>query len=332
MIDQLIYRYAQAILVNLRSQGQGKEAALFHQKIGTCLRHAWDNPVTANAEMLQIVNSRLSSHLQLNLPLDQPSTPSPHQTSTPSPRQLPKESQTKGAGTASHSPSTDAESPSPTSPPTTPRGNDTSVSANVASSPSSSPTKNDSRSDGDDEWVPDYDNDDVADEFFVPDNFYDRDNEETILPDLIERDQDSDVSDDESEDQPAPAPKKRIRRRRGATGIKRKILREIVSQSYQCILSNKAYIGKSLKHDGGKPAMIKPGSQEEQIIVKYKEEGCSFRVTTEFVNNNRLQRVIKIEVSVSAVRNHFRSMQKIITPIEKRAQGNSDATSVWAQA
>ena len=116
-----------------------------------------------------------------------------------------------------------------------------------------------------------------------------------------------------------------------ADGNWRKV-KEVVSQTYQCIISNDRYVGKTRKHGGGNPAMIKPGSEEEQVIAKFKEEGCSFSDVIDYVNDNREKRGIKIEVSRSAVMSHFSRMQKIVTPIGKRAQGNSDATSVWAIA
>ena len=72
MIHQLIYIYAESILLKLRSsEGQSKEAESFHQKIGICLQQSWDNPTAVNAQMLEIVNSQLPTQSQLSLLVDQ---------------------------------------------------------------------------------------------------------------------------------------------------------------------------------------------------------------------------------------------------------------------
>ena len=142
MLHPMIYKYASAILQNLRSDtSQGIEASSFHHKIGLCLKQSWHDPVTANAQMLQIVNLQLPPHLQLNL--TEESLP------PKSPIISPKVSQTQDS-----TPSTDTESPSPQARPKAPEANNTSIA--VASLPAPSSVDNDYCSDDDEDFVPDH--------------------------------------------------------------------------------------------------------------------------------------------------------------------------------
>ena len=69
-----------------------------------------------------------------------------------------------------------------------------------------------------------------------------------------------------------------------SNGNYRKV-KEVVNQTYECVNSNDAYVGKSTRKGDGNPTLVMPGSQEEQIIAKYKEEGCSFTTVTEYAND-----------------------------------------------
>jgi hypothetical protein len=80
----------------------------------------------------------------------------------------------------------------------------------------------------------------------------------------------------------------------------------------------------------GVPWTIKRGSVEEQIIAEKMENGCSFQKTQMWVNDYLGENGLT-PVTQSAVISAYHNMVKVITPINKRAQGSSDAGSEWAQ-
>ncbi|KAL7554754.1 hypothetical protein ACHAWF_018297 [Thalassiosira exigua] len=108
-------------------------------------------------------------------------------------------------------------------------------------------------------------------------------------------------------------------------------VKTVLKRTWDCLRSRTRYDGK-IKWAGGGKRFIKPGSEEEQDIARYKEEGCSFTEVTWAINDNRARRGETEPVTRSAVFSAFQKMCKIVQPINKRSQGNSDVNSDWAKA
>ena len=109
-------------------------------------------------------------------------------------------------------------------------------------------------------------------------------------------------------------------------------VKTVVAQTYECMQGSKRYAGSSLRQRGSPLVRIAVGSDEEQDIAKYKEDGCSFTETTDFLNDKRARNGNFNSLTRSAVIGAYSRMNKVVTPVGKRAQGNSDANSAWAKA
>ena len=65
------------------------------------------------------------------------------------------------------------------------------------------------------------------------------------------------------------------------------------------------------------------------MIAQYKEQHYSFTEVKDFINDRRMRLGCEEDDAVtrSAVYSAYKKMVKIVTPINKRAQGNSDRNS-----
>ena len=65
------------------------------------------------------------------------------------------------------------------------------------------------------------------------------------------------------------------------------------------------------------------------MIAQYKEQHCSFKEVKEFINDRQMHLGYDENdaVTKSAVYSAYKKMAEIVTPINKRAQGNSDRNS-----
>ena len=116
-----------------------------------------------------------------------------------------------------------------------------------------------------------------------------------------------------------------------------KKIETVLRTTYDNIQKKEKYYGLT-NWRGGRQNTIKAGSEEEQILADTdkKQEGCSFTEVTDYINEWRNKYISNYNpednVRRSAVINWYRKMSKVVTPINKRCQGNSDPSSNWAKA
>ena len=114
-----------------------------------------------------------------------------------------------------------------------------------------------------------------------------------------------------------------------------KKIETVLRTTYDNIQKKEKYYGLT-NWRGGRQNTIKAGSEEEQILADKKQEGCSFTEVTDYINEWRNKYIADYNpednVRRSAVINWYRKMSKVVTPINKRCQGNSDPSSNWAKA
>lgn len=115
-------------------------------------------------------------------------------------------------------------------------------------------------------------------------------------------------------------------------GASRNKVKRVIKDAYDKHTSGPTYDGK-IKHNGGRPFEIKPGSDEETMVADCMEQGFSFEDTACFINEDREERGELFNfVGVNAVRGAFNRMQKKVNSIFKRSQGSDDPASDWCRA
>ena len=107
-------------------------------------------------------------------------------------------------------------------------------------------------------------------------------------------------------------------------------VKRVIKTAYEQMMNGQYYDGKH-RHNGGKPAEIQRGSEEETMIADCKESGMSHLDTTVFLNEHRVEKNMPL-IGVNAVKGAIKCMKKRLTPITKKSQGSNDPESDWCQA
>ena len=105
-----------------------------------------------------------------------------------------------------------------------------------------------------------------------------------------------------------------------------KVLRNVTT----CYKYGLEYEGKKEFQHERPTRIIKCGTVEAELIVKWMEEGLGFRLTTMFLNEQPRQEGKK-EISVKTVYNAFHQMKPLITKVEKKPQ-QPENLKLWAEA
>ena len=110
---------------------------------------------------------------------------------------------------------------------------------------------------------------------------------------------------------------------------KKRQVKRVLEECLRCSLSGDVFDGRPRTRTG-RPPLIDPWSEDEEIITDWIEQGLGFRYTTLMVNEHRTD-LGRLHVSRSAVVYAFRWMAPVITNISKRMQGNTNNTA-WLLA
>jgi hypothetical protein len=109
-------------------------------------------------------------------------------------------------------------------------------------------------------------------------------------------------------------------------------VKRIIAMVHKGIENNDDYeYDGRINYKGGRQPTILKDSVEESIIADKLELGCSYTKTWYWVNNY-LSSLGRDLVTRSAVVSAYHRMEKRVTNVKMRAQGNSDKDSNWAKA
>ena len=109
----------------------------------------------------------------------------------------------------------------------------------------------------------------------------------------------------------------------------RSTIHRVLVSTDECLEKGMTYTGDSQSR--GRPQYkIKPGSMEQSIVMNFWERGASYTVTTAVVNIHRLRQGLPA-IGRSAIVSAEKRMVHRMTPVYRRAQGNTDPLSEWAR-
>ena len=114
-----------------------------------------------------------------------------------------------------------------------------------------------------------------------------------------------------------------------------KTVRKVLEDAWKLHLRGEVYSGahRLTGRPSNNPALITPGSKDEQLIADLIEDGSTLRKTMRRVNIQRkMDNPNKLHVGVSAVRTVVQRLKPEVCAVTARSQGSSDPTSPWCRA
>ena len=108
-----------------------------------------------------------------------------------------------------------------------------------------------------------------------------------------------------------------------------RMVEEVIEQVYACYLAGEVWTDPGRAHGGGAVLSIEPGSTYETKVLRWLEDGCSYRDTRDYVNA-LLQRDKRETVCETAVISCMMRCSPRYTSVHFVSQANRDPECNWA--